>query len=143
MKKSVLIAIFALFACVGVTLFAANNSDTSISTDTSMAIKKEYTKENYPIKAHHNKLRMDCASCHGDGAKNTYTELSTKDCLSCHKDYKTLAKRTEFLGYDDNIHASPHYPKMDCNLCHSSHQEPQNYCVMCHSQDSMQKLIVP
>ena len=146
MKKRVLIASFALLAGIVLSLFASSNPSEAtyiVNSKTSMAIKKEYTKENYPIKAHHDKLRMDCTSCHGDGPKSEYQELSTKDCLSCHKDYKTLAKRTEFLGYDDNIHASPHYPKMDCNLCHSSHQEPQNYCVMCHSQDSMKKLIVP
>lgn len=146
MKQKVLLTSFILFASIALSLFAANSSSEAIyigNQETSMTIKKEYTKENYPIKAHHEKLRMDCASCHGDGPESEYTELKTKDCLTCHKDYKTLAKRTEFLGYDDNIHASPHYPEMDCNLCHSSHRKAQNYCVMCHSQDSMKKLIVP
>lgn len=146
MKNKLLLASFTLLTGIALSLFASNNSSEAIyigNSKTSMAIKKEYTKENYPIKAHHNKLRMDCESCHGDGPKNEYTELNTTDCLTCHKDYKTLAKRTEFLGYDDNIHASPHYPKMDCNLCHSSHQESQNYCVMCHSQDVMKNMLVP
>ncbi len=106
-------------------------------------MKKDYTKANYPIKAHHEKLGFDCKTCHGDGPKEEYKALSTKDCFSCHKDYKSLAKRTGHLGYDDNVHASPHYPDMDCDSCHSSHKESKNYCVMCHSQESMKTIKVP
>ncbi|RYA23505.1 cytochrome c3 family protein [Malaciobacter halophilus] len=141
MKKIIIIATIAVFAFLGV-IVSANSTDSNIAVKTKID-NGEYSKKNYPIKVHHGKLRFECADCHGDGAKESYTELTTKDCLECHKDYKTLAERTEYLGYDDNIHASPHYPKMDCNLCHSSHKESQNYCVMCHSQDSMKKLLVP
>lgn len=136
MKKILLTTLFA--ALVGGLMMAFASGP-----QLSMAEKVEYSKEKYPIKVHHEKLRMDCKDCHGNGPKSTYGELATQDCLSCHKDYKTLAERTESLGYDDNIHASPHYPKMDCNLCHSTHQKSQNYCVMCHSQDTMKKLLVP
>ncbi len=105
--------------------------------------KKAYTKENYPIKAHHEKLKFDCKTCHGDVPKEQYKNLNAKQCLSCHVSYKSLAKRTGHLGYDDNVHASPHYPDMDCNTCHSSHQKSVNYCVMCHSQESMKIIKVP
>lgn len=121
--RVVLILLFALFA------FASE--------------KKELNDINYPIKSHHKKLNFDCATCHGDVPKEQYSNLNTKDCLSCHKSYDFLKERSGHLGYDDNIHASPHYPNMDCNLCHSSHKETKNYCVMCHSQESMKNLLVP
>ncbi|WP_332444433.1 cytochrome c3 family protein [Wolinella succinogenes] len=106
-------------------------------------LETEYTKEKYPIVNKHEKLNFECATCHGEGAKSEYKKLSTQECLECHKSYQRLAERTDHLGYDDNIHASPHYPEMDCNLCHASHKPSINYCVMCHSQDSMKKIIVP
>lgn len=139
MKKKLFLisSIVILFTAVTITV-ADNIKDTS---DT--AIEQKYSKKNYPIKKHHEKLNFDCATCHGEGSKDTYSDLSTKDCMDCHKDYKSLAERTEDLGYDDNIHASPHYPDMDCTLCHSSHKETTNYCVMCHSQDSMKNIKVP
>ncbi|MBR8461843.1 cytochrome c3 family protein [Campylobacter sp. faydin G-24] len=102
----------------------------------------KFTKENYPFKAH-DKLHFECKNCHKQSDPNDYKALSTNECLSCHKSYEMLAERSGHLGYDDNIHASPHYPKMDCNLCHSTHKTSKNYCVMCHSQDSMKNLLVP
>lgn len=143
MKKILLIATIIVFSFLGAIVFANSTNTTHSDIAAKIVNGDKYSKENYPIKTHHSKLRFDCKDCHGDGPKELYTDLSTKDCLECHKNYKTLAERTEFLGYDDNIHASPHYPKMDCNLCHSSHKQTQNYCVMCHSQDSMKKLLVP
>lgn len=103
----------------------------------------KYTKENYPIKTHHDRLGFTCANCHKEENPQDYKRLTTKDCLSCHKSYDNLAELTGYLGYDDNVHASPHYPNMDCVVCHSSHKESKNYCVMCHSQDSMKKILVP
>lgn len=112
-------------------------------TQGAQRLFKPLTEENYPIKSHHKELNFQCATCHGDGPKEEYKKLSTKDCLSCHQSFDKLAEQSGDLGYDDNVHASPHYPKMDCNLCHSSHQSTKNYCVMCHSQDSMKNLLVP
>lgn len=103
----------------------------------------EYSKEKYPIKSHHAALGFDCKNCHKQANPKEYKALSTKECLSCHKSYELVAERSGHLGYDDNIHASPHYPKMDCNICHKSHRQSQNYCAMCHSQDSMKKISVP
>ncbi|PSM51792.1 cytochrome c3 [Campylobacter blaseri] len=102
-----------------------------------------FTKENYPIKSHHEKLGFTCSNCHKEKDPKEYKALSTDECLSCHKSYENLAELTSYLGYDDNIHASPHYPNMDCATCHSSHKKSKNYCVMCHSQDSMKNLLVP
>lgn len=102
----------------------------------------KYNKENYPFKAHEN-LHFDCKNCHKEKEPQNYKKLTTNECLSCHKNYKKLAEQTGHLGYDNNVHASPHYPNMDCNLCHSTHKQSKNYCVMCHSQDSMKKLLVP
>ena len=95
----------------------------AFSADGALADAGKFNKQNYPIKSHHDKLGFDCKNC--------------------HKSYDALAERSGHLGYDDNVHASPHYPKMDCNLCHRSHKPSQNYCVMCHSQDSMKKILVP
>lgn len=110
------------------------------AADSDLASK--FTKENYPFKAHE-KLNFDCKSCHKEANEKDYKALSVNECLSCHKSYEALAERSGHLGYDDNIHASPHYPKMDCNLCHSTHKQSKNYCVMCHSQDTMKNLLVP
>ncbi|AQW81438.1 cytochrome c3 family protein [Campylobacter pinnipediorum] len=127
MRKISNIFLILLIAC-GVSLFAAEVD--------------KFSKENYPFKAH-DKLHFDCKSCHKEQNPKEYKSLTTDDCLSCHKSYKKLAEQTGHLGYDDNIHASPHYPNMDCNLCHQTHKPSKNYCVMCHSQDSMKKLLVP
>lgn len=102
----------------------------------------KYTKENYPFRAHEN-LHFECNNCHKEKNPQEYKKLSTKECLSCHKSYEKLADQTGHLGYEDNVHASPHYPNMDCDLCHSTHKKSKNYCVMCHSQDNMKKLLVP
>lgn len=106
-------------------------------------LTKKATKENYPIKKHHEVLDFDCKTCHGEPIGDNYGIVTTQKCLQCHKSYDALAKRSGHLGYDDNIHASPHYPDMDCNICHSSHKKSTNYCAMCHSQDSMKNLLVP
>lgn len=102
----------------------------------------KFSKKNYPFIAHE-KFYFDCKNCHKQDEPKDYKPLSTNECLSCHKSYEKLAQQSGHLGYDDNIHASPHYPKMDCNLCHNTHKKSQNYCVMCHSQDSMKNLFVP
>ncbi len=130
-----MLKIFKIFLtiCIGLSIssFAAN-----LDLNT-------FTKENYPIKAHHEKLGFDCKNCHKEKNPNEYKALKTDECWSCHKSYKRLAERSGHLGYDDNIHSSPHYPNMDCNNCHKSHKSSQNYCVMCHSQDGMKKILVP
>lgn len=116
--------------------FAENNS-------TKLGEPKMLQKEKPTIKDHHASLNFKCATCHGDGPEEKYTKLEQKDCFQCHGNYEKLAERTGHLGYDDNVHASPHYPNMDCDLCHATHKPTKNYCVMCHSQQSMKKLLVP
>ena len=115
----------------------------AFSADGALADAGKFNKQNYPIKSHHDKLGFDCKNCHKQADPKDYKALSADECLSCHKSYDALAERSGHLEYDDNVHASPHYPKMDCNLCHRSHKPSQNYCVMCHSQDSMKKILVP
>lgn len=97
----------------------------------------------YTIKPHHEELGFTCKNCHKENNQKDYKPLSTNECLSCHKSYLNLAELSGHLGYDDNIHSSPHYPKMDCNICHKSHEQSINYCAMCHSQESMKNLLVP
>lgn len=104
---------------------------------------KTLQKEKPVIKDHHASLQFKCATCHGDGPEEEYKKLQQEDCFKCHKNYEKLAERTGHLGYDDNVHASPHYPNMDCNLCHATHKPTKNYCVMCHSQQTMKNLLVP
>lgn len=118
---------------------------TNAMADGFYKIEKQPSKENYPIKEHHQKIGLECKNCHTviDETNNQVSRVSTSKCLECHGDYKKLANATSDLGYDDNIHASPHYPDMDCKLCHASHKKSQNYCVMCHSQDSLKNLLVP
>ena len=103
---------------------------------------KALTMENYPLKGSHVIENLACEDCHTDV---DYTaRVPQEQCFTCHIDYEELAALTADLGYDDNIHASPHYPKMDCALCHKVHTpSTDNYCVMCHSQPTMLGLIVP
>ncbi|MDO5045395.1 cytochrome c3 family protein [Campylobacter sp.] len=115
----------------------------SFGADMNKTEANKYTKENYPIKAHHQKFGFDCATCHKESDPKDYKPLTAAECLSCHKSYKNLAELSGHLGYDDNVHASPHYPNVDCNVCHASHKPSKNFCVMCHSQDSMKNLLVP
>jgi len=105
--------------------------------------KQDLTPEHYPLKGSHLENQLTCADCHEDD--KPYTDrISQKTCFNCHDSYDELAKLTADLGYDDNIHASPHYVKMDCNLCHNIHKPSKpNYCVMCHSQETMMNLMVP
>ncbi len=135
-SKIIFMAFLASMAFFSIAL--AENTGASSLKDQPMA-----KKEKPVIKDHHSSLGFKCSTCHGDGPEEKYTALQQKDCFTCHKSYEKLAERTGHLGYDDNVHASPHYPEMDCNLCHATHKPTKNYCVMCHSQQSMKNLIVP
>lgn len=96
----------------------------------------------YPLKGSHKDMELTCDSCHTTGDYNV--RVTQETCFTCHESYEVLAERTAKLGYDDNIHAAPHYPKMDCDLCHKVHKEEGNvYCVTCHTQESMLKLKAP
>lgn len=96
----------------------------------------------YPLKGSHKEMELTCDSCHTTGDYNV--RVTQETCFTCHENYEALAEKTSYLGYDDNIHASPHYPKMDCDLCHKVHKEEGNvYCITCHSQESMLKLKAP
>lgn len=96
----------------------------------------------YPLKGSHKEMELTCDSCHATGDYNV--RVTQETCFTCHESYEVLAEKTAKLGYDDNIHAAPHYPKMDCDLCHKVHKEEGNvYCVTCHTQESMLKLKAP
>ena len=127
-----MLKIYAFFLTL---LFALNLSAANLEVE-------KYSKENYPFKAHES-LHFECKNCHKESDQKEYKKLTTSECLSCHNSYEKLALQTGHLGYDDNVHKSPHYPNMDCDLCHSTHKQSRNFCVMCHSQDSMKKLLVP
>lgn len=108
-------------------------------------LDKLASDQNYPIKPHHERVGLECKSCHSaiDKENGKISRVGSSACNECHVGYSALAKRSAHLGYDDNIHASPHYPDMSCTTCHASHKPSTNYCVMCHSQESMKNLIVP
>ncbi len=135
---SKIILIVALASMTFLSISLAQSAQTLAPNQTTVA-----PKEKPVIKDRHAAVGFKCATCHGDGPEEQYKKLSQKDCLECHKSYEKLAERTGHLGYDDNVHASPHYPNMDCNLCHATHKPTKNYCVMCHSQQSMKNLLVP
>lgn len=107
--------------------------------------KLEKQPNEYEIKPFHKSLNLECKNCHDMSKKDEgfVGKTSNKTCLECHKSYAHLAQLSANLGYDDNPHASPHYPDMHCSSCHASHKKSRNYCVMCHSQDSLKNLLVP
>ena len=97
----------------------------------------------YTLKGSHKEMDLECASCHITDDYNDRVKQDT--CFTCHESYENLAAITlKKLGYEDNVHAAPHYPKMDCDLCHKIHKPEGNvYCVTCHTQNSMLKLKAP
>jgi hypothetical protein len=77
-----------------------------------------------------------CGGCHKDPAKPG--QLSTGDCLVCHKSFEVVAGRTATRRPDP--HNSPHYGNsVDCDVCHRIHKPSENFCAQCHDW----KLTVP
>lgn len=142
------IGILFIITIVSIAIVACDKTkNTSATSQTPVNANEKALKplnaENYPLKGSHLENTLTCDNCHAEGASYA-ARIKQETCFSCHENYEALAEKTAQLGYDDNIHASPHYPKMDCDLCHKVHSPSTSiYCVMCHSQETMSKIVLP
>jgi len=118
---------------------AANESGSLSATPN---LNDKYSAKNYPIEGVHQKLGLTCKECHSEEKAEDYSSAMKETCFKCHENYEKLQERTGHLGHNNNIHASPHFTNIDCDLCHKSHQPSQNLCVQCHGQKTMKQLIV-
>ena len=119
--------------------------------DSKGQIPSAFDKEHFPIYGIHKKLELTCTDCHLEKNPQDYSSAMNRSCEKCHGDSKTLADYTSGLGHNNNIHQSPHYESLDCDICHKSHtdvsavENPNTrqkvLCAQCHGQESMQKLI--
>jgi len=96
----------------------------------------------YAIDGIHKKLSLGCKECHRELKQEDYSSAMKETCLTCHENYEKLKERTGHLGHNNNVHASPHFTNIDCDICHKSHKPSQNLCLQCHGQQTMKQLIV-
>ncbi|WP_300702878.1 cytochrome c3 family protein [uncultured Campylobacter sp.] len=123
--------------------------------DSKGEIVSKFDENSFPIYGIHKKLNLSCSDCHLEKEATQYSSAMNKSCQKCHGDYEKLADYTSGLGHNNNIHKSPHYESLDCDICHKSHTDtvsqvkniPEHIsnqkvlCASCHGQEVMQKLI--
>lgn len=133
--KTIILALFMFCACI----FAQNLDPLKNQKGETIT---DFSQKAFPITGVHQKLNLDCKSCHLEKDQKDYSSAMQSSCLACHGSYDKLAEATGGLGHNDNIHKSPHYAALDCDNCHKAHQPTVNMCLRCHTQDSMKKLKV-
>lgn len=109
--------------------------------DSNGNINKDFSQKMFPLNGLHKKLDLKCNDCHLENDTTKYSSAMNISCKKCHGDYSELSDYTSGLGHNNNIHASPHYEDLDCDMCHKSHKKSQNICINCHSQETMKNLI--
>lgn len=105
-------------------------------------IPQKTTSSQYAIDGIHKKLNLGCKECHSESKEEDYSNAMKETCFKCHESYEKLKERTGHLGHTNNVHASPHFTNIDCDICHKSHKPSQNLCLQCHGQQTMKQLIV-
>lgn len=133
--------IIILFSCFTTSLIVASESN-SLKQFPIMPKNDTYTIQNYPMDGIHKKLGLSCTDCHSESKGEDYSNAMLKTCLQCHESYEKVKERTGHLGHNNNIHQSPHFEDLACDVCHKTHKPSQNLCVQCHGQQTMKKLIV-
>ncbi|PZT47330.1 hypothetical protein B6S12_09605 [Helicobacter valdiviensis] len=110
-------------------------------------VVKDFSEKNFPLYGKHKKLNLSCTDCHLEKDPKDYSSAMGKSCQKCHGSYEKLAEYTGGLGHNNNVHKSPHFKELACDVCHQSHQgeitskNSKNLCATCHGQESMQQLI--
>ncbi|WP_278917423.1 cytochrome c3 family protein [Helicobacter pullorum] len=118
--------------------------------DSRGQVNSVFDSKHFPIYGIHKKLDLSCTDCHLEENPKEYSSAMNQSCKNCHGGYDKLADYTSGLGHNNNIHQSPHYESLDCDVCHKSHIDisntpkdklPKNLCASCHGQETMQNLI--
>lgn len=140
MKRLTNVIITVLFMfCTASWIVAAEN------TLPLTPISEKFTAQNYPLDGIHKKLGLTCTDCHSESKPEAYSSEMLGSCLKCHGNYETIKERTAHLGHNNNVHQSPHFENLACDVCHKSHSKPtsnSNLCVQCHGQKTMKQLFV-
>lgn len=107
--------------------------------------------------AQHAESGVTCIDCHKQTVFEQLNELTifitgnyelplktrtfkNEFCFDCHeyetkhKDYEEVKQTTAIWveEFNRNPHASPHYPDLECHICHMSHQDSSIFCSQCH-----------
>lgn len=114
MKKTLLAAALAALAVFGTAASGAFAADTA------------------PLADRHAQMGVKCEQCHGTKSVAPGSRPSNEACFACHKDYATLAQRTEKLN--PNPHKT-HLGNVRCADCHSGHGQSRLMCNDCHKFD--------
>lgn len=125
--------------CTATLVVAAENSTKPLPL---MPTSDKFTAQNYPIDGIHKKLGLSCTDCHTGNKVEEYSNEMLNTCLKCHDSYEKIKERTGHLGHNNNVHQSPHFENLACDVCHKSHQPSSNLCVQCHGQNTMKQLRV-
>lgn len=143
MKRVTNVIITVLFMfCTASWIVAAENSSKLLPL-TPMGDK--FTAQNYPLDGIHKKLGLSCVDCHNETKPEEYSSEMLGSCLKCHGSYETIKERTAHWGHNNNVHQSPHFENLACDVCHKSHSKSasnSNLCVQCHGQKTMKQLLV-
>lgn len=129
-----------IFCMASLAVAAENDNNKSLPLMPMSSDK--FTAKNYPIEGIHKKLGLSCTDCHSESKPEEYSSAALNTCLNCHESNEKLKERTGHLGHTNNVHQSPHFESLACDVCHKSHKPSQNLCVQCHGQKTMKQLIV-
>ncbi|WP_052433500.1 cytochrome c3 family protein [Sulfurospirillum arsenophilum] len=138
--KLIIMTLFVL--CTATLVVAAENSTKPLPL---MPTSDKFTAQNYPVEGIHKKLGLTCTDCHRENKPEAYSSEMLGSCLKCHDSYEKIKERTGHLGHNNNVHQSPHFENLACDVCHKSHSKPlsnSNLCVQCHGQNTMKQLLV-
>ena len=115
---------------------------------------RSWVSSEFPV-YRHSVASISCQSCHprsvwdlvhdiavtvsGNYSQHLPTlKLSKEQCLACHGNYRSLARRTAVLKI--NPHAS-HLGEEECYQCHKMHGKSPGlkYCTTCHHTGQLSK----
>lgn len=144
----------ALLTALVLLVFGASIKDLKAQNplrDSKGNINTEFDETHFPIYGIHKRLGLSCVDCHFEKEPKDYSSAMNISCKKCHGGNDKLADYTSGLGHNNNIHKSPHYEALDCDICHKSHidtnalKDPNKQnkilCASCHGQKVMQNLI--
>ncbi len=97
-----------------------------------VAASSAYAADGAALADRHAKMGVKCEQCHATKSVAPGARPTNDACFACHKDYATLAKRTEKL--DPNPHKT-HLGNVRCADCHSGHGQSRLMCNDCHKFD--------
>lgn len=83
----------------------------------------------------HQAKGLGCVMCHETDKPDSFAEVSSEKCLTCHGSREDLAAKTSKWS-TKNPHKN-HLGEVDCSVCHKGHQKSESYCLNCHKNFEM------